>query len=361
MSGAEAARALDALADHAQALVERYPDWRVALKFAPTIRDPHDLLMLCRDHPLMRDDAPWSLTLLPQGPEVAWMRPWLSSRRRQRANYVAASMKPERAGRIAAAGLREAPTPYDLQDWLPHLSGPNPTHFDALLGDPVDGSVGDRWHRYASLQEGEPHRSYVKIPLGAAATDDEIHHTLRLMAHARIRGVSVTSPLKQRFADLPDVIDNVRELPAVNTLSRADEAGDRWLATDTDEVGMAASLQAIEARGVRPGSVAIIGRGGVSFAVRRAIERHPRWSLVAHASARAGWEEADVPRRVTLVVNASGGAESATRWPPRCEAWLDLHYRRVRGLPARGLLHLDGAIFFDAQARAQREFWRDNG
>lgn len=119
---------------------------------------------------------------------------------------------------------------------------------------------------------------------------------------------------------------------------------------------MLASLMALERAGVGPGTIAVIGQGGVSPAVLRAIESSC-WTLVHLASARAGFGE-DAPAQVTLIVNAGGARLSDFGQLPAAQAWLDLHYSGVNAAPVRAL-HLHGRVFFEAQAAAQRERWLD--
>ena len=173
---------------------------------------------------------------------------------------------------------------------------------------------------------------------------------MRLLARLDARGVSVTAPHKQRALTLPGVV-NRDALPAANILVRDEQ---RWQAHDTDEVGMRAALDAICQAGWQPGRAAVMGRGGVSPAVLRALEQGG-WEVVCHASAREGWPAG--VGHVTLVVQASGDHERATPGAPPCDVWLDLHYQGV-GQPGPCALHMNGDVFFEAQASAQRALWR---
>ncbi|MEM1347052.1 MAG: hypothetical protein AAGI01_00750, partial [Myxococcota bacterium] len=290
-----------------------------------------------------RDKLP--LTIFPQGRRWAWTRPWLMAQGNA-ANYVPATLDPRRSESSAEPS---PPTPYDLQDWLPHLTDPQPTRFDALLGDPVDQSQGDVWHRQEATRTVEEQQyGYVKTP----CAEHELEAMLGLLHDMGVRGVSVTSPLKRAVLDSEHVSPTPRDLKAANTLRR-ERAG--WSATDTDELGMSAVLEALVARGYEPGDIAIIGRGGVAGALQRAIEGSP-WRIAHHASARQGW--GDAPDRVCLVINAAGDRDNAYHGAPACDIWLDLHYSGVRARPARAGEHLNGDLFFIAQARAQRAAWK---
>lgn len=340
---AGSATTLAALHAAAERLARAHPRWadHLQLKHAPTpasLAELDTLLAELDAHP-----APYPTTFLPQGRRFAWLRPWLMARGNQ-TNYLPVGLAPARIGGAPA------PTPWDLQDWLPHLCGA-PEQFDMLIGDPVDASAGDWWHRAAALAEGDPRSSYVKAPLPADADDAEWAALLRIMARVGVRGVSVTAPHKQRVLTLPDV-QNPHALTAANTLVR--DGADGWIAHDTDEIGMTAALAHLEAAGVAPGEAAVMGRGGVSPAVLRALAARG-WRVTTHASAREGWPADTSP--VALIVQASGDHDRATAGAPACEAWLDLHYQGVAA-PSAGALHINGDVFFEAQAAAQRALWR---
>src|SRR5699024_1674310 len=102
--------------------------------------------------------------------------------------------------------------PMDLQDWLPYLgNSARFEHFDALIGDPVEQSLGDWWHIKTSendntlsgnlaTQSVAPTMPYLKIRLPRTCENTELHHALLLLARLGARGLSITSPLKARVA-----------------------------------------------------------------------------------------------------------------------------------------------------------------
>jgi shikimate kinase len=323
-----------------------HPKWSdfVSLKYAPPVGSVEELVesleMVDR---LQAED--FDFTFLPQGERFAWLRPWLA-RNHNATNYVPVGIAPHRC---EAVDVETPPTPMDLQDWLPHLSGPPPHTFDGLLGEPVAQSMGDWWHRSAGLQAGDG-TDYVKIPVGHDESDAEVQALLDALRAVGFRGLSVTAPMKRRILAFSAPVDDI---DAANTLRRR---GDAWEATDTDEAGMRATLTAVERAGFSPGSVAVIGQGGVSPAVSRAIQTSD-WQLVHHASSREGWTDG-APDAVSMVVNAAGNWDTVRQGPPECDVWIDLNYTDVAPAPDGVELHLNGDVFFDAQARAQRDFWR---
>jgi hypothetical protein len=306
--------------------------------------------------PLRRAKVP--VTYLPQGDRWAWLRPILAAD--NATNYVAAQLRSTRVDLET-----DAHTSWDLQDWLPHLVAPAPVVWDVLIGDPVDNSQGDFWHRRAALRSGQL-ADYAK----AVVSEGEFEAALSLLRELGVRGVSVTSPLKRhvRFVcpddadygalltgdDLWRAAKDDAPVRTGNTLRRSKRSKTGWVATDTDEVGMEASLAWFEERELGPATVALFGAGGVSQALLRAVDRSD-WFVVHHARARDGWGE-DKPPFVTLVVNAGGPNSGALTEPPKSRGWLDLHYNDVELAPP-GVMHLSGDVFFDAQALEQRTFW----
>lgn len=335
-----------------------HPSWaeHLVLKFAPMPADCAQLgLARAVMAPLAATGVP--CTFLPQGTHNAWFRPFAAPA--NATNYVSPGLRPSRFD-----GDEREHTPWDVQDWLPTLAGPLPRGFDVLIGGATERSQGDLWHRRAALERDEPF-GYVKVSLPPRDLETALH----LLRSLNVRGVSVTSPYKPEIAFVrtsdasfgqrlsrEEAIDARKaEFPVTtgNTLVRAPE---RWLATDTDAEGMRAVLSELEEQGIGPATIAIFGQGGVSPALLRAIEASD-WFLVHHASAREGWTDAR-PSFVTLVVNAGGAYGSAHEDPPRCRAWLDLHYIDVAE-PPDDVVHLNGDLFFDAQAEAQRQFWHE--
>ncbi|MBA2664489.1 MAG: hypothetical protein H0U74_19535 [Bradymonadaceae bacterium] len=321
----------------AESFAQAYPAWaeHITLKWAPVVSNYSELLAALDATDRLRERGR-PVTFLPQGARFAWCRPPLAVQ--NATNYVPVGLAPHRR-RFTSNAVQ---TPLDFQAWLVHMSGPVPTHFQGLIGDPVDASQGDVWHRRAARREGVA-ASYVKIAFGREESAGELARLLVACERLSISGLSVTAPLKQTIV----------EGRAVNTLRLVLGS---WQATDTDEAGMRATLAAAASHGFGPGSVAIIGQGGVSEAILRAIDGSD-WKLVHHASGRLGWSEA-APEEVTMVVNAVGDSDSAYVGPPRCQVWVDLHYAGVRAPAPDISLHFNGDTFFDAQAHAQRLYWQ---
>lgn len=362
--------AAENLLHQAEQICADYPQWapHLRLKYAPTPTS-FAALQRCFEIAATLQRSGYPSTFLPQGARFAWTRPILLNPANGLAlintyNYLPVGI---RSARLPAnnTALGSAPSPMDLQDWLPHfaqLTAPSshahPEYFDALIGDPVGASIGDWWHTQAAIADEQPTR-YLKIQLGREDDGDALDAAFRLFKAIGLRGLSVTAPLKQR---MQRIIDGSADTP-LNTLRRTSTG---WVGRDTDEIGMLATLRAImkEDR-LDPHSagskrtVSIIGRGGVSPAIVRAVDA-AGWTLIEHASARQGWKLSQTnasAKRVRLVINAAGARPGIDKNAPICDIWLDLHYNSVAPKPASAQNQRNGDVFFEAQARAQRKFW----
>ncbi len=312
----------------------------VALKYVPAVRDFEELAIFLDQIPRWRA-LDQTTTVLPAGRRFRWLRPILAPK--NGANYLAVGLRTDDS---------PSPSPIHLRDYLPHVGPSQLQHFDGLVGDPVDKSRGTFFHRRRSIADGEPQRSYLKIPVERS----ELDTALPVLARLPIRGLSVTSPLKIEAAE-SEFVDNPDDLPALNTLVRTIDGSTTWRGTDTDAVGMDRTLEHLESQDIGPGTCVVFGRGGASHAVVRALEDR-NWNIVDHISARRGWRPAHAEQLgpVDLIVNAAGPPTRRTEHTPTSRAWFDLHYSDVDP-PPDDTCHLQGDLFFEAQADAQRQFW----
>lgn len=325
----------DAMLAAGEHLLSRHPEWKPFLryKYAPVVKSWVELRFgheLCRVH--MRKGG--RASYLPQGRRWEWMRAF-RLRALNDLNY--ASPGAEQQGALPPA----------LSFFFPHAAGPAPETFCGVIGDPVAQSVGDVWHRHLSLALDGGRIGYAKI----FVPPDELETALYFLLKLEVHGLSVTAPHKRAVIQ-SNFVTSPSGLESGNTLTLVDGG---WILTDTDRDGMRASLTAIEARGVRPGGVAVFGQGGVLDAVT-AVLAERGWGPVHAVSAREGWGPL-AHGRVTLVVNAAGPVSTAHEGPPFADAWLDLHYRDIAALPEHAPVYLNGWTFYTAQALEQRAHW----
>lgn len=154
----------------------------------------------------------------------------------------------------------------DVLEKIYHFSQLNQqTEIYALIGDPVDKSIGHFVHNriYEKLNINGV---YVKFSL----TIDQIREFFSLIKKLPFKGFSVTMPLKEKIGMHLEVIDPLaKKIGAVNTLAWE---GRKWKGFNTDAAG---ALDAIEAQQkVRGKKVVILGAGGAARALAfESIER----------------------------------------------------------------------------------------
>lgn len=130
------------------------------------------------------------------------------------------------------------------------------TRMYALIGDPVDSSIGHLMHN-AVLRDLRA--VYVKFKVGP----NELREFLLLAQELDIKGLSVTMPLKEMIVPYLDVMEEAAcNIGSVNTVSF--EHG-RSLGYNTDAAG---ALDAIEAKGqIKGKKVIVLGAGGAARAI----------------------------------------------------------------------------------------------
>ncbi len=248
-----------------------------------------------------------------------------------------------------------APDQPTVLQWLENPGSPGT--FGAVLGDPVSQSRSPRRHG--------PHFYAIRV------RREEWNAALPLLTAWGLRRAAVTSPLKtvaaswlqepQAATGGVQVSERARALGSVNTLHWPEP--DQLRAENTDWIGLHAELQRL---GVGPGTrVVLWGGGGMAPVVRSLLPQ------VLEFSARTGQPRqpaqairADFqPEVVIWAVGRSvfQGLFPPPEWQPRLV--LDLNTAEdspgreyaLRKRPAAD--PVSGLGLFEAQARAQIEFW----
>lgn len=214
-----------------------------------------------------------------------------------------------------------------------------------MIGDPVDKSPGPIWHRAFSVEHGDGSLGYLRIPVRSG----EVHDALQALYELGLIGLSVTSPHKRTVAESP-LVHSLNGQATGNTLIRQE---DGWELMDTDVVGMQAALRWLLDRGIEPGPVLVVGRGGVLDAVVRGL-REAGWPSPEIRSTRDAWQASG--SRWRLIVNATGRKVEEWGEEPESDAVLDLQYREISS-PRSDCVHESGWIFYEAQAKAQADVW----
>lgn len=153
------------------------------------------------------------------------------------------------------------------------------THIYALLGDPVEQSVGHVFHNevFHRLKENAV---YVKLQLKV----EELSRFFNEISHFSFYGFSVTMPLKESIvAYLDELSEEVKKINASNTMSRMNN---KFIGFNTDGVG---ALNAIEKTTlVKDKKIIVLGAGGTAKAiVSEAINRGATVIVLNRTQARA--------------------------------------------------------------------------
>lgn len=228
----------------------------------------------------------------------------------------------------------------------------------ALLGDPVNTSLGDQWHNRAFAQQG---RNAVYLKLKLAST--QMAEFLRAAHDFPFAGFSVTMPNKiSALAAAQTLSPLVKHIGAANTLSRRPYG---WHASNTDGWGALAVIRRHSAN-LHTQKILLIGCGGTARAIALALSLagaqltlinrtdHKAQQLAAHLTANwTPWQQLDKQLRnpaLGLVVNTTPWTEI----PPATAPILHCRYH-----PHQASHGLNGLAMFNAQASYQQQLWQD--
>jgi 3-dehydroquinate dehydratase / shikimate dehydrogenase len=243
----------------------------------------------------------------------------------------------------------------------------------AVIGDRADESIGPKVFNRVFREAGVP-GTYVHLKAPSLAGLREVCRLLNL------RGLSVTTPFKELVLAAADVVDErARAIGAANTLALTDG---RWVASNTDRLGIAGPVGAWLAAKGRPAaglSALVAGAGGMGRAAAAALRglgcrvaltsRGPdrlRRAADALEVERLTLAEAGV-RKWDVMVNATpagsvprdpNGRAIEAAWGAPGGLVVETNYRQgstplVRQARARGLDAIGGDAVYVAQATAQ--------
>lgn len=183
------------------------------------------------------------------------------------------------------------------------------THLFALIGDPVEKSLGHFFHNQA-FSKASLNAVYVKVPV----QKEELALFVSSLSSLSFSGLSVTMPHKEEILSLiDDAHAAVFEMKACNTLIKEK---DRFYGFNTD--GKAA-LNVLEKRQKIAGKhILILGAGGVARAIAyEAVQKKAKITLVNRTAERAnklareldcrggGWELFSnlIQEKIDIIIN----------------------------------------------------------
>lgn len=153
------------------------------------------------------------------------------------------------------------------------------TKIYALLGDPVDKSVGHKFHN-SIFSLKEKNAVYIKILL----KDFELEAFFKLIDSLNFCGFSVTMPLKEKIIPFVDKISlEDQKIGSINTLIKKEGM---WIGSNTDGKGALKALQ--EHMDIENKKIVIFGAGGSSKALIQAfLKKKAQVIIVNRTKAKA--------------------------------------------------------------------------
>lgn len=149
----------------------------------------------------------------------------------------------------------------------------------ALVGDPVNKSIGHLCHNHVFKKEKE-NAVYVKFRI----TPSEVSLFFKEISSLPFFGFSVTMPLKEHVASHLDGVDaEAKAMGAINTLTKREG---NWHGTNTDGEG---ALDALERKGKVHGKILlIIGAGGAAKSIAHAATDRGGKVIIANRTKKKG-------------------------------------------------------------------------
>ncbi|MBN2689027.1 MAG: shikimate dehydrogenase [Gammaproteobacteria bacterium] len=138
----------------------------------------------------------------------------------------------------------------------------------ALLGDPVDQSIGHIFHN-KKFRDIKQNAVYVKLPLRQGEEQDFMRAAMQLP----FKGFSVTMPLKESLLPFVSLSGDANKIQAINTIKIVDE---KLVAFNTDGIGVLNSLEKITT--IKEKKLLLVGAGGTARAI--AYEAMKRGAMV---------------------------------------------------------------------------------
>jgi 3-dehydroquinate dehydratase/shikimate dehydrogenase len=225
------------------------------------------------------------------------------------------------------------------------------TRIYALLGDPVDKSLGHIWHNQQIILH-DINAIYIKIQLMAS----ELKAFLQLAFQLPFDGFSITMPLKRK------VVECTESTPflVVNTIKRGEKG---WLAAETDGQGACRALKLN-----KPSRVLIIGDGGAALSIQNALlsQGHAVFCDSRKAGGRTDLTSEDIDCIINTIPakaydTGDDFTESVLSMISHHHLIMDINYNQDSIFQDKafdvGATVVDGYLMFQEQAKLQFDYW----
>ncbi len=261
-----------------------------------------------------------------------WLRLW--QKNRQQLNFI----------RDSTGSVLDQPT---VHEWLRAIS--SPTHFAAVIGDPVSLSWSPMEHLEFFKKREMP---FYSVPVRR----QELPDAMALLEGLGLRAAAITSPLKEEAFQWARAQTPVsQELLSANTFVLKEG---EWLVDSTDIVG----LDVVKRENQLGDEPLVWGGGGTMSSMQKIFPKAHFFSVRTGLDrAEVGAKEARRAPPSDFVIWAAGpeAAPPPDTWKPQIV--LDLNYfeasRAREYAQARGAKYISGKTMFHAQAKAQQELW----
>lgn len=248
----------------------------------------------------------------------------------------------------------------------------DPIPFAAIVGDPVEHSRTPEYHAQFFAQYGMP---VLKVRI----TDDDLRScdVLSVLRELGLRAAAVTSPLKVWLRESVLAVGGAWE--AIDTLDPQDAgntivvlANGNIIGCSTDGPGLRAAWQDTlrDQSGVLGAipNLAVFGGGGL-LSLLQSVFPSALLLSARTGEVRTSQQEllsTDHPSNISAVIWSVGRSRYRNAPPPwlRPQLVFDLNY--AADSPGRefaqavGAQYVDGSRFFEQQAAAQQQFWRQH-
>jgi 3-dehydroquinate dehydratase / shikimate dehydrogenase len=260
-------------------------------------------------------------------------------------NFASIGPAPQAPGQLSSQEMRE----------LYRFSSLNAeTKIYALIGDPVEQSIGHLYHNQVFKDLGK-NCVYVKIKLA----QEELADFFALAKELNFKGLSVTMPFKEKVLPYLDEIDpKACAIGAINTLSI--ENG-QIFGTNTDGIS---AIDAIEKRmPIQGKQVLILGAGGAARSIaHEAAARGAFVSIYARNPEKARLLGYPLGPLSSFDIAINCGKEPLPISFLHRPLVMDINYNRsnqsfLEEAKAHGCEVIDGKEMFFGQAALQSKFW----
>jgi 3-dehydroquinate dehydratase/shikimate dehydrogenase len=233
----------------------------------------------------------------------------------------------------------------------PHIN--QETDIYALIGSPITHSQSPAYHNQVFQNLGK-NAVYVKIPL----EPQELKPFFAFAKTIRLKGASVTMPLKKEVLPFIDILDDdAKHIGAVNTLRFENGL---VFGTNTDGKGAAAVME--KRNSLQGQTIVILGTGATAQAIAFETQKKGAEPILVD---RVAMQQNQIPKNYDWIINATPHPMPISPGHFLPNTWaMDTAYHPtetpfLQAAKAQGASTLNGQEMFENQASLQTSFWKN--